>query len=132
MHGCSPCPAVVESAGIPRNGVAAKISAVSHDKRIFKDHIGGRFDLVSGIAFRPCPFNGNRAVPVMIEKVDAVGDIVAEIALVENPIGAGYVGSEAIAVPALVLAVAVIGFFIRVRFSATTIRNGGAVKSYCA
>jgi hypothetical protein len=42
----------------------------------------------------------------MIEKVKPVGNIIAEIYVIEDPVPAGLVGSQSVAVSALVLAVA--------------------------
>ena len=86
-------PAVIKARRSPGNGIIVKIGAVTDKKRIFHHQRTVRFNLVAGVAFGAKTLDGDRPIAVMIQKIDPIGYVVADVAVIKDPISAGMMGS---------------------------------------
>jgi hypothetical protein len=78
-----------------------KIIAVSDHDRVFYNGICGYLDLVSSVPFEARSLNCHRSCPIVIQEIQPIRDIVTEINIIEDPVGAGLVRTQTIAIAAL-------------------------------
>lgn len=74
----------------------------------------------------------DRTVPVVIQKIDPVGNIVGYVHMIKDPVAAGLIGADGVAVTALILTVTMMRGKSRIGLSAAAPFDLCILECHCA